>query len=90
MRDMERFEITSYTGYYWRRKLERPERWEISDDECQWVLDNRFDGEFFQQYDEKWNFTVYVPALGYRVRVIMLGDGQTLHNAFDPDRPRDD
>ncbi len=90
MRVMRRFEITGHTKYYWRRKLERPERWEITDDECQWVLDNRFDGEFSQQYDGKWKFTVYVPVLGYRVRVIMLADGKTLHNAFDPDRPRDD
>ncbi len=44
MRFMGRFEITGHTDYYWRMIAREPERWEITDDECQWILDNRFDG----------------------------------------------
>ncbi|GEM_PF-2324910 len=88
MRSMGRFEIMGHTDYYWRMIAREPERWEITDDECQWILDNRFDGEFFQQTkDNYWQFNVYAPELGYTVRVIMTEDGKNLHNAFNADKP---
>ncbi len=88
MRGMGRFEITGQTRHYWEKKAEYPERWEITEDICQWVVDNRMNGEFEKRESNGyWRFVVYVPELGYRVRVILLEDEHTLHTAFNHDKP---
>lgn len=38
-----------------------------------------------RQDDDRVRYWVYIPALGRFLRVVTLGDGTTIHNAF-PDR----
>lgn len=74
--------ITATHDYFWHQREIHPERKEISLDHCQYVLDHRNEGLHYEQSDGKFRYTAPVPELGYWVRVIMLGDRETLFNAF--------
>lgn len=65
--------------YSWHQR----ERKETSLGHCQYVLDHRNEGLSYEQPDGNLRCTAPVPELGYRVRVILPGDRETLFNTFE-------
>ncbi|MGH3090344.1 MAG: hypothetical protein ACRDSJ_23920 [Rubrobacteraceae bacterium] len=70
-------EVTGHSRHFLRNYLDHPERREITDYHTQYVLDHAAEGFFGLQDDGLWQFTgVYVPDLGYVLRVVVHPDGK--------------
>lgn len=87
----KRFRIRGISRYYWQTKAREPERWEITEDVCQRVIDRAYEGNGFfeQQANGRWWFTAYSQDLDYWVVVILEEDEETLFNAYENESETD-
>ncbi len=75
-------EVTGHHDHFIENYAEHEERWEITDDHIQYVLDHAEAGFFEKQPDGLWKFKVFVPDLGYVMRAIITPDGK-IHTAYE-------
>jgi hypothetical protein len=68
------------TTQYFDYIKKRPDRVMIQDEWIKFVIDNPEKTEF--QYDGRIRKWAKIPGVGKYLRVILLEDGETVHNAF--------
>lgn len=74
--------VTGHDTHFIKNYAEHEERWEITDDHVQYVLDHAEEGFFERQSNGLWKFKVFVPDLGYVLRTIIAPDGK-IHTAYE-------